>query len=190
MNQVLELLSRRRSAKIAQLTGPGPSPDELDTILRIAARVPDHKRLAPWRFIVFEGDARHRFGDVLAETLKQESSEPPSDMRLQMERERFARAPLVVAAILKPREAAGVPEIEQLLSGGAATFNLCLAANPMGYGTCWVTEWCAFSAGIRAALGLADTEQVAGFVYIGTEREKQADRDRPAMAGIVSRWPG
>ncbi len=190
MNEVLALLSRRRSAKIALLKDPGPTAAELDTILKIAARVPDHKRLVPWRFVVFEGEARARFGDVLAETLAKESGEPPSDVRLQMERERFLRAPVVVAVILRTKEVPGVPEIEQLLSGGAATLNLCLAANALGYGTSWVTEWYAFSAGIKAALGLGPNERVGGFVYIGTESEKQSDRDRPVMAEIVSRWQG
>ncbi|MGD9802959.1 MAG: nitroreductase [Hyphomicrobiaceae bacterium] len=190
MNEVLELLGRRRSAKIALLKEPGPSASELDTILTIAARVPDHKRLVPWRFIVFEGDARARFGDVLAETLKKEATEAPSAMRLEMEQQRFQRAPLVIAVISRVKQAAGIPEIEQLLSGGAATFNLCLAANAMGYGTCWITEWCAFSPGINTALGLTAEERVAGFVYIGTESEKQPDRDRPVMGDIVSRWQG
>jgi len=190
MNQVLELLRNRRSAKIALLKEPGPSAGELDTILAIAARVPDHKRLVPWRFVVFEGDARARFGDVLAETLKSEAEEAPSPVRLEMERERFLRAPLVIAVISRTQDVPGVPEIEQLLSAGAATYNLCLAANALGYGTCWITEWYAFSAGVGEALGLAGNERVAGFVYIGTEIEKQADRDRPVMAEIISRWQG
>jgi nitroreductase len=190
MNEVLELLGRRRSAKIALLKAPGPSASELDTILTLAARVPDHKRLVPWRFIVFEGDARARFGNVLAETLKKEATEEPSSVRLETEQQRFQRAPVVIAAISRVKQTTGVPEIEQLLSCGAATFNLCLAANAMGYGTCWVTEWCAFSPGIKAALGLTADERVAGFIYIGTQSEKQADRDRPVMGDIVSRWQG
>lgn len=190
MNQILELLRSRRSAKIALLKEPGPSASELETILAIAARVPDHKRLVPWRFIVFEGDARARFGNVLAETLKKESPEAPSTVRLEMEQQRLLRAPVVIAVVSRTKEVPGVPEIEQLLSAGAASFNLCLAANAMGYGTCWITEWYAFSKGIDSALGLAGNERVAGFVYIGTEIEKQADRDRPVMSDIVSRWQG
>lgn len=191
MNQVLELLAKRRSAKIALLQEPGPTPAELDTILTVASRVPDHKRLVPWRFIVFEGEARRRFGDVLVETLKKESPEAPSSMRVEMEQQRFTRAPLVIGVIARTRnDVPAVPEIEQLLSVGAATYNLCLAANAMGYGTSWITEWYAFSDGINKALGLAGNERVAGFVYVGTEIEKQADRDRPVMADIVSRWQG
>jgi nitroreductase len=190
MNQVLELLRHRRSAKIALLKEPGPSASELDTILTIAARVPDHKRVVPWRFIVFEGDARARFGDVLAKTLETEATEAPSGARLELEQQRLLRAPLVIAVISRAKDMPGVPKIEQLLSGGAAAFNLCLAANAMGYGTCWVTEWYAFSKGIGTALGLDADERVAGFIYIGTETEKQPDRDRPVMSDIVSRWQG
>ncbi|MGE0767805.1 MAG: nitroreductase [Hyphomicrobiaceae bacterium] len=188
MNQTLELLRHRRSAKIALLKDPGPSAIEVDQMLAIAARVPDHKRLVPWRFILFEGDARARFGDILAQTLKAESAEAPSPVRLELERQRFLRAPLVVAVISRAKEMPGVPEIEQLLSAGAAAFNLCLAANALGYGTCWITEWYAFSKGIDAALGLGPHERIAGFVYVGTETEKQADRDRPVMSDIVTRW--
>ncbi len=190
MNETLQLLSRRRSAKAALLAAPGPSASELETILTIAARVPDHKRLVPWRFIVFEGEARAKFGEVLAETLVKEDREAPSAVRLETERQRFMRAPLVIAVISRVVETPGAPEIEQVLSCGAAAHSLCLAANATGYGTCWITEWYAFSAGVAAALGLAANERVAGFVYIGTETEKQPDRERPALTQIVTRWPG
>ena len=190
MNETLQLLSRRRSAKIALLAEPGPSASELETILTIAARVPDHKRLVPWRFIVFEGEARAKFGGVLAETLAQEDKEAPSVVRLETERQRFMRAPLVVAVISRVVETPGAPEIEQVLSCGAAAYNLCLAANAMGYGTCWITEWYACSPGVAAALGLAANERVAGFVYVGTETEKQPDRERPVLGTIVNRWQG
>lgn len=190
MNETLKLLLSRRSAKVALLAAPGPSAAELETMLTIAARVPDHKRLVPWRFIVFEGEARARFGEVLAATLAKEDKEPPSPVRLETERQRLLRAPLVVAVVSRVVETPGAPELEQLLSCGAAAYNLCLAANAMGYGTCWITEWYAFSKGVATALGLQANERVAGFVYIGTEAEKQLDRERPVMAQIVSRWQG
>lgn len=190
MNDTLKLLANRRSAKVGLLAEPGPTPAQLDTILAIAARVPDHKRLVPWRFIVFEGDARGRFGELLAATLASEDKEAPSPVRLETERQRLLRAPVVVAVISRVVETPGAPEIEQVLSCGAAAFNLCLAANAMGYGTCWITEWYSFSKGVAAALGLGPNERVAGFVYIGTEAEKQPDRERPVMDQIVSRWPG
>lgn len=184
----LELLKTRRSVKPAGMAAPGPTPVELETILACAARVPDHKKLVPWRFIVFQGEARAAFGDVLARALTAEEQDAPSQMRLQTERERLMRAPTVVSVISRVVPSVGAPEWEQILSCGAAAFSLCLAANALGYGTCWITEWYAYSPGVRAALKLAENERVAGFVYIGTARERQPDRERPVLSDIVSYW--
>jgi len=187
-NSILALLSTRRSVKPDKLAAPGPSPAELETILTIAARVPDHKKLAPWRFIVFEGDARVRIREIIARACIAEEKEAPSQLRLAMERGRLTRAPLVVAAISRIVEHRSAPEWEQVLSAGAACFNLCLAANAMGYGTSWITEWIAYNPQVRAALGLADNERVAGFIYIGTPIETSGERERPALSDIVTRW--
>jgi nitroreductase len=187
---ILEFLKRRRSAKPPLLALPGPTEEQLEDILTVAARVPDHKKLAPWRFVVFEGDARARFGEVLAASLSAEEKEPPSSVRLDMEKKRFTRAPVVVAVISRTVDNPGAPEWEQVLSCGAAAFNMCLAANALGFGTAWITEWYSYSRGVAAALGLAANERIAGFVYIGTETERQPDRDRPALASIVTRWQG
>ncbi len=187
-NPILALLSTRRSVKPDKLAAPGPSPAELETILTIAARVPDHKKLAPWRFVVFEGEARARFGEIIAQACLAEEKDVPSKLRLAMERGRLTRAPLVVAAISRVIEHRGAPEWEQILSAGAACFNLCLAANAMGYGTSWITEWIAYSPHVRAALALADNERVAGFIYIGTPAERSGERERPSLSDIVTRW--
>ncbi|MCL4766811.1 MAG: nitroreductase [Hyphomicrobiaceae bacterium] len=187
---MIDMLLTRRSAKPALLREPGPNPGELQQILTAASRVPDHKKLAPWRFIVFEGEARAAFGAALAEACAAEETAPPSPVRLETERARLTRAPVVVAAISRVVPNPGAPEWEQILSAGAACFNLCLAANALGYGTSWITEWYSYSPGVRRALGLAGNERVAGFIYIGTESEKQADRERPALSDIVTRWPG
>jgi nitroreductase len=187
-NPVIALLSSRRSVKPDRLLAPGPQPHELETMLRIASRVPDHKKLAPWRFIVLEGDARAKLGDVIADACIAEEAERPSDVRLAMERGRLTRAPLVVAVISRVTPHRSAPEWEQILSAGAACLNLCLAANALGYGTSWLTEWIAYSARVREALQLADNERIAGFVYIGTPAEAPPERDRPALADIVSRW--
>lgn len=186
--EMLELLLTRRSVKATMLAEPGPTPGQLTTILTAAARVPDHKKLAPWRFIVFEGDARADFGRVLLEACAAEEKEPASATRLEFERARLLRAPTVVAVISRVTPNAAAPEWEQVLSCGAACLNLCLAANAMGFGTCWITEWYAYSAGVRAALRLAANEKVAGFIYIGTAKERQPDRDRPDVAAITTRW--
>jgi nitroreductase len=186
----LDLLLRRRSAKAAMLAEPGPSPQQLDTILTAASRVPDHKKLEPWRFIVFEGEARATFGRVLLKACLAEDKETPSAARLETERTRLLRAPTVVAVVSRVTPNPGAPEWEQVLSCGAACFNLCLAANALGFGTCWITEWYSYSPAVSAALGLAANERIAGFVYIGTATEAHPDRDRPQLAKIVTRWMG
>jgi len=186
--EMLALLAARRSAKPAMMAEPGPSTAELDQILTIAARVPDHKKLVPWRFIVFEDEARRAFGEALARILVAEDAVAPSEVRLETERGRFLRAPLVVAVVSRTVENSGAPEWEQVLSAGAATFNLCLAANALGYATCWITEWYSYSPGVRTELALASNERIAGFVYVGSANARQDDRDRPVLADIVTRY--
>ena len=187
-NPTLALLSTRRSVKPDLLRSPGPTPEELQTILTLAARVPDHKKLAPWRFLVFEGEARARMGEVFATACAEEDATPPSSVRLDSERQRFLRAPIVVGVVSRVVATPGAPEWEQILSAGAACFNLCLAANALGYGTSWITEWVAYSPKVRAALRLAENERIAGFVYIGTPATRPPDRERPTLADLVTRW--
>jgi nitroreductase len=189
-NPVLALLAARRSVKPEMLVAPGPSADELDTMLTIASRVPDHKKLAPWRFIVLEGDARARLGEVVAQACIAAEKEPPSAVRLDLERRRFLRAPLVIAVVSRPKPHPGAPEWEQVLSAGAACFNLCLAANALGYGTSWISEWLAYNRQVCAALSLSESERIAGFVYVGTAAAQPEERDRPALADVVTRWQG
>jgi nitroreductase len=185
----LALLLTRRSVKPVAMAEPGPDEAQVQQILTVASRVPDHKKLAPWRFIVFSGDARAAFGDILAATCAAEEATAPSAVRLEAERTRLLRAPLVIGVVSRVVESAGAPRWEQELSAGAACLNLCLAANALGFGTCWLTEWYSYSAGVATALGLAGNERMAGFIYIGTATERQPDRERPALASIVSRWP-
>ena len=189
-NPVISFLAKRRSVKPDRLAAPGPTEAELETILTIASRVPDHKKLAPWRFILIEGDARARLGDVVAEACVAAEKEPPSHVRLETERTRLMRAPLVVAVVSRVTPHRSAPEWEQVLSAGAACFNLCLAANAMGYGTSWITEWIAYNKAVGAALGLSENERIAGFVYVGTPAERSEERERPTLSDIVSHWPG
>jgi nitroreductase len=188
--ETIDLILKRRSAKPSLLGEPGPSVTQLDTILTAAARVPDHKKLVPWRFIVFEGEARAAFGRVLLKACLGEEKEPPSAARLEFERTRLLRAPTVVAVISRVTPNAAAPEWEQILSCGAACLNLCLAANALGFGTAWITEWYSYNAAVRSALKLATGERCAGFIYIGTAKEQQEDRERPALSQIVTRWTG
>lgn len=185
-NPTIELLLTRRSVKL--LTDPGPTPAQLDTILTAAARVPDHKALAPWRFIVFEGDARADFGRMLADVLQAEDKDAPSPVRLETERQRMMAAPCVVAVVSRVTETPGAPEWEQVLSCGAACQNLNLAAVALGFGTLWITRWYAYSPGVRTHLGLKPDERIAGFIHIGTPTERQTDRKRPALTDVVTRY--
>ncbi|MDX2288584.1 MAG: nitroreductase [Hyphomicrobiaceae bacterium] len=187
--ETVTLLKVRRSVKPMMLAEPGPSPEQLEDLLTIAARVPDHKKLAPWRFIVFQGAARAAIGEVFVAACRAEDKMEPSTVRLEGERQRFMRAPLVVAVVSRIVPSPGAPEWEQILSAGACAFNLCVAANAMGFGTCWITEWIAYSPKVREALMLADNERIAGFVYIGTATQLQEDRERPSLSDIVTHWP-
>lgn len=187
MPDALDLLSTRRSSRIIDLVAPGPSAQDLDTILTLAARVPDHGKLAPWRFIVFEGEGRARAGEALAAALK--ASDPQvADKRLEDERSRFLRVPLVVAVVSTAAPHVKIPEYEQLLSAAACCQNMLIAAAALGYGATWVTEWPTYDAGARAALGLAAHERIAGFIYMGTATQKLEDRPRPDLAQVVTRF--
>jgi nitroreductase len=187
---ILQFLLTRRSVKPMLMGAPGPTPDQLDAILTAAARVPDHKKLTPWRFIVFEGAARATFGEALAAACLAEERETPSAMRLDTERRRFLDAPVVIGVISRTTETAGAPEWEQILSAGAACFNVCLAANAQGFASNWLTGWYAYSPAIRAHLKLSANERIAGYIHLGTAKEAPADRERPALTTIVTRYKG
>ena len=183
----LELLLARRSVVANKLGAPGPGSEQLQQILTIAARVPDHKKLTPWRFIVFKDEARKEFGEILANAFAA-NDDDPNPVRRETEANRFMRAPVVVAVISHIIERNVVPEWEQILSTGAVCQNLLVAANASGFSAQWITEWYAYDAHVRAALGLKDNERVAGFIYIGTAREQPSERDRPELDDIVTFW--
>lgn len=183
---MIEALLSRRSTAIKALAAPGPTAAQMEEILTAAARVPDHGKLAPWWFVVFDGDSRAAFGKVLREAYKLEDADA-AEAKLDLEAEKFLRAPVVVAVISRIKESK-IPQWEQFLSAGACCHNLCLAANAMGYGTNWVTGWPTFNANVREALGCDERDNIAGFIYLGTQAEKQEERDRPALADIVNVW--
>ncbi|MBV9418836.1 MAG: nitroreductase, partial [Alphaproteobacteria bacterium] len=177
--QALDLLLSRRSGSAKAMTGPGPSPAQLDTILTASARVPDHGKLFPWRFIVFEGDGRKRMGDILAEAIQSDPQSTPE--RLETERARFLRAPVVVAVISRVRELIPIPVWEQELSAGAVCQTMLIAAHAMGFVANWITEWPAYHPLVKEKLGLKPGERIAGFVYIGTPATPLEERVRPDM---------
>ena len=187
MPDAIELLKIRRSVKPREMSGPGPSPSEIDTILTIGARVPDHGKLTPWRFIVFEGDARARAGDVIAQVFaKKNPSAPAAD--IEMEKRRLMDAPLVIAVVSFTRPHPKVPAWEQELSAGASAMNIVTAATALGYGANWLTGWFAFDRDVLDGFGLKADEKLAGFIHIGTPAKPAEDRPRPALADIVTRF--
>ncbi len=188
MNETIALLLRRRSLPPQGMKGPGPDAAEIELMLTIAARVPDHGKLAPWRFVIFEGQARERAGDIAASLLR---ADDPSvaEPRLQAERTRFSRAPLVIAVVSRAAPHVKIPQWEQQLSAGAVCMNLVTAANALGYVAAWLTEWCAYDRRFCEAIGLAAHEKIAGFIHIGRANMASEDRPRPALADIVSRFP-
>ena len=184
--EVVEFLATRRSNLAKVMSGPGPDIVTRDKILEIGARVPDHRKLAPWRFVIFEGNARADFGQYIASAFMAENPDAPADRAL-FEGGRLNRAPLVIAVVSAPVECPrGTPKWEQELSSGAACFNLCLAAQAHGFGAQWLTEWYAFDPDIKDALGLRSGERIAGYIYIGTATEEVVERPRPRAH--VGRW--
>jgi nitroreductase len=189
MPDALELLKTRRSFKPVELSGPGPSAAEIDTLLTIGSRVPDHGKLAPWRFIVFEGEARRAAGDAIVAAFRAKYPDATAE-QAEAERERLTRAPLVVAVVSRAAPHVKIPEWEQVLSAGAAAMNLVLAAHALGYGASWITEWYAYDRAVLDALGLEPHEKIAGFVHIGRPPGVPEDRPRPPLAEIVTRFVG
>jgi nitroreductase len=187
MPDAIKLLTTRRSFKPVELSGPPPSPAEIETLLTVASRVPDHGKLAPWRFIVFEGAARQKAGDAIAAAFKVKYPDAKPD-QIEAERGRLTRAPLVVAVVSRAGPHVKIPEWEQVLSAGAAAMNLVLAAHALGYGASWITEWYAYDRSVLDALGLAPHERIAGFVHIGRPPGAPEDRPRPPLAEITTRF--
>jgi nitroreductase len=187
MPEALDLLKTRRSLKPVELVAPGPSTSELETLLTVASRVPDHGKLTPWRFIVFEGDARRKAGDAIAAAFKANHPEA-KDENVAFERERLARAPLVIAVVSRAAPHVKIPEWEQVLSAGAAAMNLVTAAHALGFGATWITEWYAYDRRVLDALGLSANEKIAGFVHVGRPKQPPEDRPRPPLNEIVTRF--
>jgi nitroreductase len=183
--KALDLLLTRRSGSAKAMQGPGPSKQQLADILQAGARAPDHGKLFPWRFLVFEGDGRERFGDVLAQVLEAEGERPK---HVAEERERFLRAPLVIGVISAARELHKVPVWEQELSAGAVCQNILVAATALGFVGNWLTEWYAYHPVVKEKIGLKPGERVAGFIYIGHSKDELEERPRPDMSRIVSRF--
>ena len=180
---VLDFLAHRRSASAATLRAPAPDADQLADILRLAARVPDHGKLSPWRFIVLEGAAKAAFVTRL-EALAAGHAEPEKAAGALF---KIRIPPMSVVVVSRVTEGK-IPAWEQKLSSGAVCMSLLIAAQAMGFGANWITDWYAYDARVDALLGLVTGETVAGFVHIGTAAEAPQERVRPELDAIVSRW--
>ena len=187
MNDTVKLMARRRSVNPIALAGPGPNAPELDALLTLATRVPDHGKLAPWRLIVFEGDARQRASAIIGEFFMQDDPDAAPE-RIKIEQTRLSRAPLVLGVVSRAVPHVKIPEWEQIMSAGAVCMNLTLAANAMGYSSSWLTEWYAYDRRVLRRLGLAEHEKMAGFIHIGRAGCVPEDRPRPKLTDVVSRF--
>ena len=180
-------LLTRRSVGQAFLAEPAPTGADLQTLLTIATRVPDHGKLAPWRLVLFSGDARAAAGEKLAEIAKRKRPEL-DEAGLEIERRQFLPAPLVIGIISTAKPHVKIPEFEQLLSAGNVAFNLVHGAYALGYAATWITRWYTFDAEAAAVLGAKEGERFVGFVHIGTPTTTIEDRPRPDLAEIVTEW--
>src|SRR5437667_11606745 len=187
MVDALELLKTRRSVKAVELAGPAPLAAEIETLLTVASRVPDHGKLVPWRFIIFEDAARLAAGDAIAAAFcaKYPQAKPE---HIQAERARLARAPLVIAVVSRAAPHVKIPEGEQVLSAGAAAMSLVFAAHALGFAASWITEWYAYDRAVLDAFGLQANERIAGFVHIGRPALPADDRPRPPLDAIATRF--
>ncbi|HUJ47763.1 MAG TPA: nitroreductase [Rhizomicrobium sp.] len=183
----LDLLLSRRSGSAKSMTGPGPSPAELRRILSAGARVPDHGKLAPWRFILFEGEGRTRMGELLAESVRKSDPEVSSE-RIALECNRFLRAPVVIGVVSRVREGIPIPEWEQTMSAGASCMAMVIAAHALGYVANWITEWGAYDPNVLSGLGLQQGERIAGYIYIGKAAVPLEERARPDLDSLITRF--
>lgn len=185
LSSVPAYLASRRSGKPRDLAAPGPSMDQLTEMVSIAARTPDHGKLAPWRFVVVPDDKRQLLSDIITTAYL---AEKPDAGRLEIEAQvQFAKqAPALIVVMSTPKESK-IPLWEQELSAGAVCMNLLHAAHAMGFVGGWLTTWPAFNDEVRDAFG-GPNERIAGFIFIGTPSRELEERPRPELSDILSVW--
>jgi nitroreductase len=177
--ETYELLMRRRSVKARDMVGPGPDRETLEKILLAGLRVPDHGKLTPWRFIVLEGAARETLGDLISKALMEENNS--SETVAEKMKGYATQGPTLVIAIHSPSTARPIPAYEQMLSTGAACQNILVAATALGIAGQWLTGWAATSKTVANGLGLSGDEQIAGFLFFGSQVEEPTERPRPSL---------
>ncbi len=186
--EALDFLLRRRSHPSVTMTAPGPSESELADILTVAARVPDHGKLAPWRFVIYRAEQGERIGAKLLEIAVAKEGASLDEARRQQELTRFTRGPLVVGVLSCAAVHPKIPVWEQELSAGAVCMNLVSAATASGYAAQWISEWYAFDEEASRFLGAREGERFAGFIHIGTPTQAPFERPRPELAQICTDW--
>lgn len=182
----LQALKTRRSASVKDLVAPAPSDAELEEILTVATRVPDHGKLCPWRIVVLKEAGQQKLG-AWGEELFLRRYADATEAEKQAERHRFARAPLCLVVLSTPVHDSK-PVWEQELSAGAVCMNILHAANALGYGAVWLTEWPAFHGDILTELGGRPNDKIAGFLYLGSKKSEREDRPRPALETVVREY--
>jgi nitroreductase len=184
---LISFLKSRKSASAKAMGGPGPDAAQLSEILGMAVRTPDHGKLAPWRFVVFEGAARSQVGQKFAKRWQELHADHGPEI-LQFQSGLFERAPVVVAVVSTAKQHAKIPIWEQQMSAGAVCFNLELAAHAHGFDVQWQTDWVAYDEIAKAAMGIALDENVAGLIFIGTSTVPLEDRPRPDHTTLTTYW--
>ncbi len=179
----LAFLARRRSASALTLREPGPTDEELLTLLTLAARAPDHGKLAPWRFVVLRDDGKRRFVEGLTNIASGREDSAKSLAKLGK-----ISGPPVTVAVVSRLVASEIPEWEQRLSAGAVCAQFIIAAQALGYGANWITDWYAYDAGAERLLGLGEGERIAGYIHVGTAAEAPQERIRPEMSALIQVW--
>lgn len=182
--ETLALLAQRRSTPAQSLRAPGPTEEETRTLLRLASRVPDHGKLSPWRFVLLSGEAKAVFAERLR-VLAGTQAEPETAVKKLA---KLTAAPLTIAVVSRPVAGHKVPIWEQELSAGAVCMNLLTAAEAMGFGAVWITDWYAYDAAAASELGVRPGERIAGFVHLGTPDAPRLERERPDPDALVSVW--
>ena len=185
MSEILQFLQQRNSAP--KLTEPGPSAEELEQIFRAALRVPDHAWIRPWRFITITGERRQDFGELLEQCLVQRSPDADDAARTKA-RNSSLRAPLMVAVVVNISEHPKVPALEQRLSAGCAAHAILLATEASGFAGIWRTGAASLDRAVMTGLGLAPSEEIIGFLYLGTRAGAAKFIPAQDTADFVSIW--
>jgi len=182
--EVLDRLFHRRSAPAPTLTAPGPSGDEIELLIKIGLRVPDHGKIGPWRIVRFTTEAKAKLVETLVTLAQSQTEAKKAEVALL----KMSTPPEMLLVVSSPIQPHKIPLWEQQLSAAAVCQNLLIAAGAMGYGANWITDWYSYDAEAKALMGLSPDENVAGFIYLGTPNEAPLERDRPNYDERISWW--